>query len=138
MGALSSTVTIKLAKMLPLLASDQDGEVVATAAAIGRVLAGAGASWHDVAALLSPVPPAKPVPSNRERSSTAFSFAHLELEGVYFRILTMKQGTKWTAHERRLLAEVEEQLLQQPPVPLSRFQAEILTGMWCDQWGVSS
>lgn len=137
MGSLTPSITTKLAKMLPLLASHQDGEVVATAAAIGRVLAGAGASWHDVAALLSLTAPGKPVPSNRERRSTAFSFAHLELEGVYFRILTMKQGTKWTAHERHLLAEVEEQLLQQPPVPLSRLQAEILTGMWCDQWGVS-
>jgi hypothetical protein len=43
----------KLRKLLPLLASDKSGEVVATARAIGRTLEGAGADFHDLARLLA-------------------------------------------------------------------------------------
>lgn len=46
----------KLAKLLPLLASDQDGEVVATARAISRTLASAGSDFHALAAALGPRP----------------------------------------------------------------------------------
>ncbi len=35
----------QLSKLIPLLASDQDGEVIATARAIGRVLTGKGLDW---------------------------------------------------------------------------------------------
>lgn len=46
----------RLAKLLPLLASDQDGEVIATARAIGRTLASAGSDFHALAAALEPQP----------------------------------------------------------------------------------
>jgi len=39
----------RIAKLLPLLSSDKSGEVVATAAAVGRLLAAAGLTWHDLA-----------------------------------------------------------------------------------------
>ena len=48
--------TSRLALMIPLLGSDQPGEVVATAAAIGRVLGGAGADWHWLAAAVEGQP----------------------------------------------------------------------------------
>jgi hypothetical protein len=51
-------VAPKLAKLLPVLASDKDGEVIATARAIGRTLSAAGADWHDLAAVLTEPPPA--------------------------------------------------------------------------------
>ncbi|KQP02628.1 hypothetical protein [Methylobacterium sp. Leaf93] len=38
----------KLIKLLPLLGSDNDGEVVSTVWAIGRTLASAGADFHDL------------------------------------------------------------------------------------------
>jgi hypothetical protein len=41
-------VAPQLSKLIPLLASDQDGEVVATARAIGRVLTGKGLDWSDL------------------------------------------------------------------------------------------
>jgi hypothetical protein len=44
----------KLAKLLLMLSSDQPGEVVATAHAIGRTLRGASASWHDLAQAIAP------------------------------------------------------------------------------------
>lgn len=43
----------KVAKLLPLLGSDRDGEVVAAAHAIGRTLAAAGLSFHDLAELVA-------------------------------------------------------------------------------------
>lgn len=48
-------VALRLAALLPRLASGHDGEVVATVRAIGRVLETVGADWHDLtAALTSP------------------------------------------------------------------------------------
>ena len=43
----------KLSILIPLLASDKDGEVVATARAIGRQLQKTGSDWHDLAARLT-------------------------------------------------------------------------------------
>ncbi|GEO82596.1 hypothetical protein [Pararhodospirillum oryzae] len=46
-------VAPKLQKLLPLLGSDKDGEVLATVAAIRRTLDGAGANLHDLARALA-------------------------------------------------------------------------------------
>ena len=51
------TVAPKLRKLLPLLASDKAGEVVATAAAITRTLKQAGADLHDLAKVLGRAEP---------------------------------------------------------------------------------
>ncbi len=42
-------VAERLGKLIPRLASDHDGEVIATVSAIGRTLQGAGLDWHDLA-----------------------------------------------------------------------------------------
>jgi hypothetical protein len=44
-----SSIAPKLAKLLPRLASDHDGEVVATARAVRRTLHAAGLDYHDLA-----------------------------------------------------------------------------------------
>ena len=54
MTALPSVITPTLGKLIPRLASNHDGEVVATVAAIGRVLAANKLDWHDLAAALNP------------------------------------------------------------------------------------
>lgn len=136
MGALSPSITTKLAKMLPMLASNQDGEVVATAAAIGRVLAGAGASWHDVAALLSPTQTQQLASAECRTSSTAFNFIHLSPEGARRRITELLAGTGWNDWERRFLTEMESLLLGKARNPLSRRQAQLLTDLYCRHWGV--
>ena len=61
MGDLA-TVSPKLSKLILLLSSNQDGEVVAAARAIGRTLSGAGMDWHNLVKALTtpPVPPANP------------------------------------------------------------------------------
>lgn len=48
-------VAPRLSKLIPMLATDHDGEVVATARAIGRTLESAGLDLHDLAkALVAP------------------------------------------------------------------------------------
>ena len=54
-------VAPKLEKLIPLLGSDKDGEVVAAAAAITRTLKQAGADCHDVAAAVARTEPPGPV-----------------------------------------------------------------------------
>jgi hypothetical protein len=44
-----AAVAERLGKLIPRLASDHDGEVTATVAAISRTLSGAGLDWHDLA-----------------------------------------------------------------------------------------
>ena len=46
----------RLSKLLPLLGSDKDGEVVATARAIGRTLSSAGLDFHALAAVVERPP----------------------------------------------------------------------------------
>jgi hypothetical protein len=54
MNAPSSTLTKRLEKLIPLLASNHDGEVIATARAIGSALASEGFDLHDLAGSLVP------------------------------------------------------------------------------------
>jgi hypothetical protein len=65
----SPVLPARLAKVLPLLGSDQPGEVVAAAAALQRVLAGAGMDLVDLANLVAA--------EAQRRQRPAFSFASL-------------------------------------------------------------
>ena len=53
---LSPAVRDKLAKLLPLLSSDRDGERVGAVAAIDRVLKSEKLDWHDLAAQITAEP----------------------------------------------------------------------------------
>ena len=46
-------LTPRLGKLVVLLGSDRDGEVIGAARAIDRVLKSSGRDWHDLAATLS-------------------------------------------------------------------------------------
>jgi hypothetical protein len=61
-GKLSPVVRDKLAKLVPLLASDKDGERIGAVAAIDRVLKNSGCDWHDLAAQITAGPPAQEQP----------------------------------------------------------------------------
>ena len=69
-----SPILPKLSRLVPRLASDADGEIVATVRAINRTLRGAGLDWHDFTSALAPaLPPpqrhARPDPqSHRPRT----------------------------------------------------------------------
>lgn len=56
MADLDRNTITKLRKLLPMLASDHAGEVVATVAAIMRTLESAGACLHDLVALIDKPP----------------------------------------------------------------------------------
>lgn len=49
-----TSILPRLVRLMPRLASDADGEVVATVRAIDRALRGAGCDWHDLTAALTP------------------------------------------------------------------------------------
>jgi hypothetical protein len=68
-----------LCKLIPRLGSDHAGEVVATAAAIGRVLRNGGCDWHDVAGAITalPKPQAKAVDDDW-RTTLAFCVTYID------------------------------------------------------------
>ena len=47
----------KLAKMIPMRSADNEGQVIAAARAIDRMLKSAGLDWHDLAAASTPEAP---------------------------------------------------------------------------------
>ena len=71
----------KLAKLIAVLSSDRDGEVVATVRAIGRTLQGAGADFHDLAKAATAEPAAArrasppPPPPPPEDDATSMTWA---------------------------------------------------------------
>jgi hypothetical protein len=70
MADLSPDLAGKLSRLIPRLASDHDGEIIATVAAIRRTLDRAGLSLHDLAARLAEATPirqeAKPQPKQAD------------------------------------------------------------------------
>jgi hypothetical protein len=65
-----AAITPKIVKLLPLLTSEHDGEVVAAARAIGRILAAAGLDWHALANAIQTLPVGDALVSSPQRSST--------------------------------------------------------------------
>ncbi|KAB0680068.1 hypothetical protein F6X38_09665 [Aureimonas leprariae] len=59
----------KLSKLLPLLGSDKDGEVIATARAIGRTLSAAGLDFHALAEAIERPPVVLTVAARRPQQS---------------------------------------------------------------------
>ena len=57
-----ATIAPRLRKLLLMLSSNQDGEVVGAARAIGRTLQGVGADWHALAGLLTEPPQPRKAP----------------------------------------------------------------------------
>ena len=59
---LASSTATRLAQLLLLLSSDQPGEIINAARAIGQTLQNAGADWHDLTAKLLTQPQIKALP----------------------------------------------------------------------------
>ena len=60
----------KVALLIPMLGSDQDGEVIGAARAIERTLKAVGCDWHDLVKIIrsSPVEPVQPQPAEPVRT----------------------------------------------------------------------
>ncbi|HJQ59288.1 MAG TPA: hypothetical protein VJ890_20445, partial [Vineibacter sp.] len=55
-GVIAPAATARLGKLIPMLGSTHDGEIVAAACAIGRTLAAAGLDWHALAERITAPP----------------------------------------------------------------------------------
>src|SRR5262245_37012961 len=70
MAEIGPNIAAKLKPLLLLLSSDQGGEVVAAASAIGRTLKNAGCDFHDLAARLTASSSAKTRQREQPREET--------------------------------------------------------------------
>ena len=80
MGDLSPDVGVRLGRLVAMLSSPVAGEVVATAAAIGRTLDRAGMDWHDLAKRLTAT--AQPQPWQGGPSGADFSAGNASLRAM--------------------------------------------------------
>jgi hypothetical protein len=69
----------KLRKLLLMLSSNQDGEVISAARAIGRALQSANADWHDLAGRLLDPRPSPPPPPLGWKAKRKFCLRHEHL-----------------------------------------------------------
>ncbi|MGK7871450.1 hypothetical protein [Falsiroseomonas sp. E2-1-a20] len=130
MSALASAGS-RLAKLLPLLASDQPGEVVATAAAITRTLATANTDWHALAALVAS--------EARWQAAPAFSFADLAPKTARKQIalLTWRPGV--TPADRVRLERWRQWLVGKPVATrLPATDIEWIDGLWRQAFGAGA
>lgn len=109
----------KVLALLPRLASDADGEVVATARRIGRQLKAAGTDWHDLVSRLKtqPVQPAftyEP-PAHRsgitELHAMAVWLAHNATQRLSPNARSFVMSMTLTLGRRRPITERQEQYL---------------------------
>ena len=59
MSALPVPIADRVAKLLPMLGSNRDGETLSAVRAIGRTLSSAGREWHDLARSLAAETPVR-------------------------------------------------------------------------------
>jgi hypothetical protein len=128
MTANLSAVGPRLAKLLPLLGSDQPGEVAATAHAIGRTLQSAGLDWHHLAALIH----AEAV----RQAAPAFTFASLAPRTARKQIAHLARQPTMTMMDRLRLEQLRQWLLGQAvSVRLPEDQVQWLDGLWRQSFG---
>jgi hypothetical protein len=117
------SVSPRLAKLLPLLASNQSGEVVATAAAITRTLTKAGADWHVLAALVRG--------DTEPQAAPGFTFVELTPKTAQQLIEQMAWRPGVTADDRLRLERCRKWLLKKPRhVRLPAKEAAWLDELW--------
>ncbi len=104
----------KLRRLIPLLGSPVDAEVVATARAIERVLATAGADWHDLAAMVTTLRPAQPIRTRRPRpgphDADAVKAHKAMLERVALAMAGNPDGRRLAPWEQGFLRSINDQI----------------------------
>jgi hypothetical protein len=128
MNANLSAISPRLAKLLPLLGSDQPDEVVATAQAIGHTLKSAGLDWHHLAALIH----AKAI----LKAAPAFTFASLAPRTARKQIAHLARQPTLTMMDRVRFEQIREWLHGQAvSVRLPEDQVQWLDGLWQQSFG---
>jgi hypothetical protein len=146
MGSLTvlTAVAPKLSKLLPMLSSTADGEVVNTARAIERTLKGIGADWHDLAAALTtpskawmePAPEPKPQARAPERPKPSGPRRWEDMSHID-RICALDWLRFWgelSAWERKLAGDIEDLITAKPRIRLSEKQVAHLNGILRKEW----
>jgi hypothetical protein len=116
----------KLALIIPRLGSDHDGEVVATARAIGRTLTAAGLDWHDLAiAAKTALPVCRQPPPPRDEPSAPL-WSELAPEGK-LAWLALLGGQTWISQwDRDFVASIAVQAAGNPFRTFSHKQQIVL------------
>ena len=128
MTASLSTIGPRLAELLPLLSSDQPGEVVATARAIGQTLQRGGMDWHDLAALVSG--------EGKRQAAPAFSFATLAPRTARKQTALLAARPTVSLLDRVRLEQFRQWLHGQAvSVRLPADQVQLLDGLWREAFG---
>jgi hypothetical protein len=97
MTAALPAIAPKLQRLIPMLATNHDGEVVATARAIGRTLQAAGLDWHDLAERLAA--PTAPQSSTSTRSAPHWRAMTLGTQRLWLAaMLEMPGFSRWEAN----------------------------------------
>ena len=106
-------VAPRLGKMLLMLSSPHDGEVVAAVRAIERALRGAGHDWHDLVQALFPSP-AQPdaVDLSTDKSTVSWCFhrRHLLSPGDRRFIESLAEGPPLSPKQRKWLQDIVAKL----------------------------
>jgi len=107
-------VAPRLSKLIPRLASNHDGEIVAAARAIGRTLASHRLDWHDLAQAISlPAPAVRPCDDADWRDLLAFCASRMNLlngrEREFLRSIARWRGDL-TERQRKWLEAIAEKL----------------------------
>jgi hypothetical protein len=114
-GVTALALPSKIALLIPLLGSDQDGEVLGAARAIGRTLGAAGRDWHDLAAQLAPAVPSAERHAGDWRIDlrlAAMRFNYLNAREQSF-IASLTESTRWrepTAKQQQWLTDIASRL----------------------------
>jgi hypothetical protein len=123
------TIGPKLRKLLPLLSSDKDGEVVATARAIERTLRSEGFDLHDLAAVVEREPertsPVHPDPQPYSYRPRPCRWERLRSDEKVV-ALDAIQGLQLSAWEEQFVASVGEMVRGTPHVTLTQKQVAAL------------
>ena len=135
----------KLRILIPKLASNFDGEVVATARAIDRTLKGANADWHDLANSITAQPPIvrASVPPHRGYGpcpeqppgwdDRALRWSELD-PSDRVTALDAIAALKLTAWERGFVHSIQDSLRQHRSHRVSEKQADILNRLLVRVW----
>jgi hypothetical protein len=112
--SLPPAVAGRLSKLLPLLSSDKDGEVVATARAIQRTLAAADLDFHSLAATLSTLAPELVQALSARALEVPESWSELSLNDKRFWLSALCKADWLTSREREIIEDLENRFRVAP------------------------
>lgn len=141
------TITPKLAKIIPMLSSPNDGEVVNTARAIERTLKSAGLDWHDFAKALtalamapsSAAPEPSPKPPRQDWESPRYTTAPPRWKSLRSgeRIMAfdvMFSLDTLSAWEKEFARSIYPRLRARPETRFTDKQVSVLDGLLVKIW----